>query len=46
MFSELWNTGKLWVSIDRACMKTPSNPNYPDFDGKGFVHWDLVSNSK
>jgi hypothetical protein len=41
-FSELWNTGKLWVSIDRVCMKPPSNPNHKSYDHRGFVHWDLV----
>ena len=41
-FAELWNTGKLWVSIDRVCMKLPQNPIHTKYNYKGFVHWDLV----
>jgi len=40
-FTELWNTGKLWVSVDRLCFKTPRNSNYKNYDHRGFVHWDL-----
>src|SRR5688500_5495642 len=39
-FAEMWNTGKLWVSLDRVCFKPPSNQRFPDYDHKGFVHWD------
>jgi len=40
-FVELWNTGKLWVSIDRVCFKTPYNANHKQYDHRGFVHWDM-----
>lgn len=40
-FSELLGTDKLWVSADRASMKPPSNPAHPEYDHKGFTHWDL-----
>jgi len=39
-FSELLKTDKLWCSIDRCSMKLPSNPNFPSFEHKGFLHWD------
>jgi len=40
-FTQLWGTEKLWMSFDRACMKTPLNDNHTDWAHKGFVHWDL-----
>jgi hypothetical protein len=40
IFTEILGTEKLWVSIDRACMKPPSHPNHPEYDHKGFIHWD------
>lgn len=40
-FSEIWNTEKLWVTMDRVNMKPPSHPNHPDWDHKGFIHWDV-----
>lgn len=40
-FCDIWQTEKLWVSIDRACLKPPSNPKYPKWEHKGFIHWDL-----
>jgi hypothetical protein len=39
-FSELLGTDCLWVSIDRACMKPPQHPGHPEYDNKGFIHWD------
>lgn len=36
-FADIWNTEKLWVSIDRA------NLNFPMREGhqyEGFIHWD------
>lgn len=39
-FSELLGTEKLWVSIDRANMKPPARPEHPEYDHKGFTHWD------
>lgn len=39
-FAEIWENERLWVSFDRACLKPPSNPNHPNYDNKGFIHWD------
>ncbi|MDA0746287.1 MAG: phytanoyl-CoA dioxygenase family protein [bacterium] len=41
VFSEIWGTEKLWVSMDRANMKPPARPDKPDWDHKGMVHWDM-----
>ena len=40
-FVDLLGTEKLWVSMDRATMKPPLNPEFPDYDDRGFIHWDL-----
>ena len=40
-FSEIFGTEKLWVSEDRACMKPPMHPDHPEYDHKGFTHWDI-----
>lgn len=40
-FCQLWKTEKLWVSLDRASMKPPVNPKYPDWQATPFLHWDL-----
>ncbi|HLK59490.1 MAG TPA: phytanoyl-CoA dioxygenase family protein [Chthonomonadaceae bacterium] len=39
-FMEILGTERLWVSIDRVCMKPPRHPAHPEFDNKGFIHWD------
>lgn len=39
-FTQIWGVEELWVSRDRACMKPPRHPNHPDWDHKGFIHWD------
>jgi ectoine hydroxylase-related dioxygenase (phytanoyl-CoA dioxygenase family) len=39
-FREIMGADALWVSMDRACMKPPSHPDHPDYDHKGFLHWD------
>ena len=39
-FAEILGTERLWVSIDRACMKPPRHPAHPEYDNKGFIHWD------
>ena len=39
-FSEIHGTEKLWVSLDRASMKPPPHPDHPEYDHKGFTHWD------
>ncbi len=40
-FSEIYGTEKLWASEDRACMKPPMHTDHPDYDHKGFTHWDV-----
>lgn len=40
VYSELHGTERLWVSIDRVCMKPPQHPDHPEYDHKGFIHWD------
>jgi hypothetical protein len=45
VFSEILGTEKLWVSFDRCNMKPPARPEHPEYDHKGFMHWDMdVSN--
>ena len=39
-FADLLHTENLWVTIDRANLKPPQNPAHPDYDHKGFMHWD------
>lgn len=41
VFAELRGTEKLWVSIDRVNLKPPRHPDHPDYDHKGFIHWDV-----
>ncbi|CCH01777.1 Phytanoyl-CoA dioxygenase [Fibrella aestuarina BUZ 2] len=36
-FVDVWGTEKLWVTIDRANLNFPADPNKPF---KGFIHWD------
>jgi hypothetical protein len=40
IFAQLFGTEKLWVSEDRASMKPPAHPAHPEYDHKGFIHWD------
>jgi ectoine hydroxylase-related dioxygenase (phytanoyl-CoA dioxygenase family) len=40
VFSELWGTEKLWVSLDRVGFKPPRNEQHLDYDDPGFIHWD------
>lgn len=40
MFAELLGTEKLWVTLDRVNMKPPQHPDHPEYDHKGFTHWD------
>jgi len=39
-FSELLGTERLWVSFDRVNMKPPRSADHPEYDHKGFIHWD------
>lgn len=40
-FADVLGEEKLWVSLDRAGMKPPIDPRFPEYDDRGFVHWDL-----
>ncbi|MBC8102131.1 MAG: phytanoyl-CoA dioxygenase family protein [Cytophagales bacterium] len=42
-FAELLGTEKLWVSLDRVNLKPPRHPDHPEYDHKGFTHWDWDS---
>lgn len=42
-FVDIWGTEKLWVTIDRANLNFPSRP---DFEFKGFIHWDYDPETK
>lgn len=42
-FAELLGTENLWVSIDRASLKPPRHPDHPEYEHKGFIHWDADS---
>ena len=37
-FADIWETDKLWVSIDRVNLNPPARA---DWDFQGFVHWDI-----
>jgi hypothetical protein len=40
-FRQLWQTEKLWISLDRACMKPPMNSRRDDWKWPSFMHWDF-----
>ncbi len=37
-FADIWDSEKLWVSIDRVNLNPPARA---DWDFQGFVHWDI-----
>jgi ectoine hydroxylase-related dioxygenase (phytanoyl-CoA dioxygenase family) len=41
IFAEVFGSEKLWVSIDRTNFKPPLDDRYPEFDNRGFIHWDV-----
>ena len=41
LFAELLGTERLCVTIDRVGFKPPYSPAHPEFDHKGFTHWDV-----
>lgn len=41
VYTELIGTEKLWVTIDRVNLKPPTHPAHPEYDHKGFIHWDV-----
>src|SRR5579883_1372443 len=45
VFSEIYGTEKLWVTMDRVGLKPPRHPAHPEYDHKGFVHWDVDTNN-
>jgi hypothetical protein len=40
-FADILGNDKLWVSMDRAGMKPPISEAHPEYDDRGFVHWDM-----
>ena len=40
VFTEVYGTPKLWVSLDRANLKPPADPAHPEHNQTGFIHWD------
>jgi hypothetical protein len=40
VYAELHGSETLWVSLDRVSMKPPRHPDHPEYDHKGFIHWD------
>ncbi len=42
-FTQIFGTDKLWVSLDRVNLKPPYSERHPEFDHKGFIHWDTDS---
>ncbi len=40
VFSEVYGTADLRVSEDRAGFKPPQHAAHPEYDHKGFTHWD------
>jgi ectoine hydroxylase-related dioxygenase (phytanoyl-CoA dioxygenase family) len=40
IFRAIHGTDQLAVSIDRVGLKPPVNPNHPEYDHRGMIHWD------
>ncbi|HLJ56190.1 MAG TPA: phytanoyl-CoA dioxygenase family protein [Chthonomonadaceae bacterium] len=45
LFSDIYGTDALYVTIDRVGFKPPYNPEHPEFDHRGFTHWDIDTNN-
>lgn len=41
VFANIFGTEKLWVTIDRTNFKPPVDDRYPEFNNRGFIHWDV-----
>jgi hypothetical protein len=41
VFSELFGTAHLWVTMDRPSFKPPFRPQYPERRDESAFHWDL-----
>ena len=39
-FADIFANEKLWVSFDRVNFKPPRRADHPEYDHKGFIHWD------
>ena len=39
-FADIWGDEKLQCSVDRVNFKPPPHPDHPEWDHKGFRHWD------
>ena len=40
-FADIWQTPRLWVTLDRANMKPPVRADHPEWQHGGFIHWDV-----
>jgi len=40
-FAEIWETEKLWVTMDRGIFKVPESTAHPDHVDESVMHWDL-----
>ncbi len=40
IFRAIHGTDQLGVSIDRVGLKPPVNPDHPEYDHRGMIHWD------
>ena len=41
IFSDIWGTEKLLVTLDRVNMKPPISIDHPEWDHPGMIHWDI-----
>src|SRR5262245_31697063 len=40
-FAAIWETEKLWVTMDRGIFKVPESAAHPDHVDESVLHWDL-----
>jgi hypothetical protein len=40
VFRAIHGVDELWVSLDRVGLKPPVNPDHPEYDHRGMIHWD------
>ena len=40
VFCDVYESKKLWVSIDRTNLKPPADAAHPEHNSVGFIHWD------
>ncbi len=41
VFASLWDTEKLWVTMDRGIFKVPLSDVHPDHVDESVLHWDI-----